>query len=685
MMELHKYIKMIKRSRKTLLRAVLIINCSLLIINYTHAQGDAAARYEIDAKRVGVSPVDKDALPRSREFIRLDSTYYVGWMYEGMYKYDRSADYLGYKNAIPALRKAFLLMKKDYGAMLSDLFSPVNLTQPNFARFNDLNQITLNLKECYDNLEMPDSVMWVINMYDKYKFPIDELGVNTIKAWTFHRNRFFTSAKYPFLKDNVEENEKMALAYCYRDFARIDHYESQIQMFGPSVSNNLRMSVYHYLALLHCYMKNYDSSEYYYQKLIEGGRVSWNNYGGMQSEIGNFANAIEYFQKDQNKYFLAGMLREPYYYVPELYIYGGRTKVAINMTQGVITQSGSTPGFGWYNIALARSYLYDGQLDSCQEALDKAANFKELHIGTTLTQNQYDFTINLLKVQLADKRIDQVKFLNGGWWHSFAGLKDLATYKAEKMMAEYVVINQLIFMPPQERARTVYDLFCGESTTTFDEAWYLLKDFSASYFTKKYQAYQQTDKRSNIQRYFKLFEAQFKMQAGKDKEARQELEDIDGSVIVDTTNEKLFIARLYEALAKSYNEAGDDAKTAQYRNMLYAEYPQLVPFSGLQMAMKLNTSGEDDAVTKQVVNDLKDCNIKWKDAGPTNPSAFITFNKRGDKYEALITVALPSGKAIVNNERLIFKKADGVGGEIALRLFGKGGALVYDPVPAINK
>jgi len=645
---------------------------------HSHAQGDAAARYEIDAKRIGVSPVDKDALPRSREFLRLDSTYYVGWMYEGMYKWDRSADYFGYRNAIPPLRKAFLLIQKDFGNMFSNLFEPVNLTQPNFARYQDMKSITEALRECYDNIEMPDSVMWVANSYDKFKFRIDEIGVNTIKAWTFHRNRFFTSAKYPFLKNSVEENEKMALAYCYKDFARINYYEPMIQMFGPAVSNNLRMSTYHYLALLHCYMKNYDSSEYYYQKLIQGGRVSWNNYGGMQSEIGNFANAQEYFQRDQNKYFLPGMLREPYYYVPELYVYAGRTQDAINMAQNAITQSRSTPGFGWYNIGLARAYLYDGQLDSCEEALTKAANFKELHIGTTLTQNQYDFTINLLKVQLDDKKIDQEKFLNRGWWHSATSLLNLTKYKADKMMAEYVVINQLIFMPPEERARTVYDLFCGEATTNFDEAWYLLRDFSPSYFTKKYQNYQQTDKRSNIQRYFKLFEARFKMQSGKESEGRQELEDMDATLLVDTANEKLFIGRLYEALAQAYDDNGDKDKLAEYRSRLFAEYPQLIPFSGLTMPVRLNTSGQDDAVTRAVISDLKDCNIKWvDDAGPYALNAFVIFSKKTDRYEALINVTMPTGKII--KQRILFKKAEGVGGEIGLRLFGKGGALVYDP------
>ncbi|HWB24531.1 MAG TPA: hypothetical protein VG738_03580 [Chitinophagaceae bacterium] len=660
---------------------LLIITCSLST-GSAFAQGNAAARYEIDAKRIGVSPTSKDALPRSREFLRLDNTYYVGWMYEGLYKWDRSADYLGYKNAIPALRQAFVLIQKDFGSMFSHLFEPVNLTQPNFVRYGDLKQITIALRECYDNIEMPDSVMWVANSYDKFNFPIDEIGVNTIKAWTFHRNRFFTSAKYSFLRNSVAENEKMALTYCYKDLARIDYNEPNIQMFGPGLSNDLRMVTYHYLALLHCYLKNYDSSEYYYQKLVAGGRVSWNNYGGMQSEIGNFANAIEYFKKDQNKYFLAGMLREPYYYVPELYVYGGHTKEAIQMAQDAITQSGATPGFGWYNIALARGYLYDGQLDSCEVALNKAANFKELHIGTTLTQNQYEFTINLLRLQLDDRKIDQEKFLNQGWWHSFSSLGKLAHYKFDKMMAEYVVINELIFMPPEERSRTVYDLFCGEATTTFDEAWYLLRDFSSSYFTKKYEDYQKTDKRSNIQRYFKLFEARFKMQGGKEKEARQELEDMDATLLVDTANEKLFIARLYEALAKTYDDNGNKDKLLQYRNQLFDEYPQLVPFSGLKMEMKLNVSGDDDNVTHEVVSDLKGCNIKWlDDAGAYNPTASVSFNKRGDKYEAIITVTSPSGQVIVNNGRILFKSADGVGGEIALRLFGKGGALEYDPPP----
>src|SRR3954447_18978968 len=92
----------------------LIISIVFAFNKTSFSQGNPTARYEIDAKRVGVNPADKDALPRSREFLRLDSTYYVGYMYEGMYKSDKSSDFAGFKYAIPSLKKAFVLLQKDY-------------------------------------------------------------------------------------------------------------------------------------------------------------------------------------------------------------------------------------------------------------------------------------------------------------------------------------------------------------------------------------------------------------------------------------------------------------------------------------------------------------------------------------------------------------------------------------------
>jgi len=641
------------------------------------AQGNAAARYEIDAKRVGVRFTDKDALPRSREFIRLDSTYYVGWMYEGIYKFDRSADYLGYKNAIPALQKALRLMDKDYNTTLKNMYSSIMFFAQNVSRYQDLFAICNALQGCYDNIEMPDSVMALLDKIDSYHFRRDYFGVYYHRAWTYHRNRFYTSSEHPFLGNSIEENEKKAFEWCYKGFHFIDkNKELNDQWFGPMQAQQDKQVIYHYMALLHCYNKNYDSSEYYYQRLREGGGISYNNYANMQHEVGKFANAIEFFNIDLNKSYLR-MLREPYYYLPELNIYGGRTKDAIKMSQDIIHEVGSTPGFGWYNISLGRGYLYDGQLDSCEEALNKAANFKELHIGTTLTQGQYEFTINLLKVQLLDKKMAREKFVNKGWWYSPTSLYRIASLKVEKMLAEYVVINEMAFNP--ERNRLVYDLFCAEATTTFDEAWYLLKDFSPKFFKKKYEAYQQTDKRENVQRYFQLFTAKFKWEDGSKDSARQDFDRILHTTVADTADEKLFIGRLYEGLCTAYKEDGRKSTYSQYRNNLFEVYPQLIPFSGIKMQMLLKTSGADDEVTKKVIEDLKHSSIEWVTSNDGYaPSATITFNKRGNKYEAVINVRSGMNKAVVTNERLIFSKPEEVGGEIALRLFGKGGALVFE-------
>lgn len=653
-------------------RWILILLC---LSFYAHAQDNSAARYEINAKRIGVNPTDKDALPRSREFLRLDSTYYVGWMYEGMYKFDRSADYLGYKNAIIPLQKAMASLNKDYGATLRNIYSSIAFFSENVTRYQDYFAIANALKECYDNIEMPDSVMALLDDIDDYHFQRDYFGTSFQRAWEYHRNRFFTSEKYQFLKNSVAENEQLAFQSCYRGFAFIEKNKAANDTwFGPSQSEQDKLRIGHYLALLHCYNKNYDSSAYYYEQLAQSGYVSWNNYGGMQGEVGKFQNAIEYYTRDMIGF--EHNLNEPFYYVPELLVYGGKTKEAISTCSSIIAQNGSTPGFGWYNIALARAYLYDGQLDSASISLDKAANFKELHIGTTLTQTQYDFTINLMKVELLDKSISEVKFLNRGWWYSLGSLYRIASLKLQKIMQEYVVVNELAYDP--DRTRLVYDLFCSESTTTFDEAWYLLKNFSPEYFEKKYKEYQRTDNRQNIQRYFKLFEAQFKWEDGDDKDARQDYTWLERTTLLDTANEKLFLGRLYENLGKAYRKE-DDYSYNGYCNSLMRVYPQLAPYSGLTMPMQLSVSGDGTDIAQAVVKDLKKCNIDFETTNGVSPKARLTFIQRGDKYEAQISVTAPDGKPIVSGGKLIFKKADGVGAEIALRMFGKGGDIVFEP------
>jgi hypothetical protein len=398
-------------------RRYVIIIYIFSLVNLTFAQ-KSAARYEIDAKRAGLDVTGKEAMPRSKEFIRLDSTYYVGYLIEGLYKYDRSSDYLGYHLAVKPLAKALNLFEKDFSLNMKNLFSSTQYFVNNNQYFSDFYSIVSTLQYCYNNLEMPDSSMALIQRVESYQFQRDFFSTGADKAWLYHRNRFYTSEKFSFLKNSIAENEKMAFACCYEQIEKIYKNKSvNDYWYGPYQSTDDLMMVYHNLAIIHNYNKNYDSTAYYQQLLMQGGRLSWNNYANDQQELGNFDIATENYAK-QEYYGRNFQLSEPHYYLPTMYIYAGKTKEAINLAQTKISQSGSTPGFGWYNIALSRAYLYDGQLDSANFYLDKAANYKELHIGTTLTQSQYDFTINLLRLQLIDKKSALIKFLNKGWWYS---------------------------------------------------------------------------------------------------------------------------------------------------------------------------------------------------------------------------------------------------------------------------
>jgi len=659
---------------------ILFFSCALCFANVTQAQSPAA-RYEIDAKRNGVSPTDKDALPRGVEFIRLDSTYYVGWMYTGMYKYDRAADYAGYRNCVPDLLKAFVLLEKDFKGILVNLYSsPVFYIQNN-AKYNDYMVLARTLRDTYENIDMPDSSMWVLDQLAKKNFRRDFFGVYQYKAWTVHRNRFFTSKEHKWLKNTVEENEKLALDYCYMGLANIRRNKAANDpWFGPTHDQMDNQFVYHYLALLQCYVKNYDSSEYYYNKLKVGGFISWNNYGGMKSEIGEFKESEENFSKDKYKYGDQKFLREPFYYIPTLRIYAGDPKEAMKLASEAITESNSTPGFGWYNLALARGYLYDGQLDSADLTIEKAKEFKEIHIGTTLTQSQYDFTVGLLRLTWYNMKISQLKFLNKDWWYSPSLLYQLAVLTVNKYTHQYIMATKLAANP--ERDRIVYELFCAEGTTTFDEAWFLLKDFSTGFFIKKMQNYIETDKRKNIIRYFQLFKSELEWKDGDEKKATADYENLLNTTILDTSHEKLFLARMYEGLAKGYDYANDNKKRDFYTNLMYEHFPQLVPYSGLSVKVKLTVTGDDDEDTKKAIKELKKCNIEFVDQADDNTlSAVISIQKKGIKHQVTVTSSSANNKKTFQGDRNIFffVKPEGAGQEMARRIFGSSGALEIEP------
>src|SRR5690606_17189130 len=129
---------------------------ALPVMAQTMAQKKSAWRYEIDAKRMVTDVMSDEALPRSREFLRIDSSYYVGWMFEGIYKATHAADYFGYKNAIQPLERALNNLQRDYSKELQVRTSDIATFYPVYKYHIDYSQIAYYLYTCYSNIEDAD-------------------------------------------------------------------------------------------------------------------------------------------------------------------------------------------------------------------------------------------------------------------------------------------------------------------------------------------------------------------------------------------------------------------------------------------------------------------------------------------------------------------------------------------------
>ncbi|HEY0298900.1 MAG TPA: hypothetical protein VGB84_06740, partial [Arachidicoccus sp.] len=114
-----------------------------------------------------------------------------------------------------------------------------------------------------------------------------------------------------------------------------------------------------------------------------------------------------------------------------------------------------------------------------------------------------------------------------------------------------------------------------------------------------------------------------------------------------------------------------------YNNLLLENYPQLIPFSGIKINMRLKISGINDPITRQITEDFENVNINWANNANT-PLATIYFEKKGDRYQATINVLSANDNAVVSNSKLVFSTTENVAKEITLRIFNKGGAIVFD-------
>lgn len=627
---------------------------------------------DIDAKRAsGIS--EEDMLPRSREFIRLDSTYYVGWMLEGEYKYEHAADFLGFKNAAAPLEKALALLEHDYSKALSTRTSDILVLYPIRIIVPDYTVIAYYLVNCYSNTDQPDKAFALLRHILKWNLQLHyNMDTYDYLAWIVHRNRFYTSAKYPFLKNSIAANERLANSYldsCMMFIEKNEAINTSIAKYLPGYLDREKNSVYHYKNILYSYVLNIDSTDYYFGLMRKAGRLPHNNYANFRVICGDFDVAeAEYklasYQDGGDK-----RLQEWAYYTSILDIYKAEPKSGVSLTKDMIKAKGTTPGYGWYNIAESRCLTYDGQVSEAERYADRAAGFKEVHIGTTLGQSQYDFSVQLLKLINKEQALEMDRFEHANWWYNPAVLSSMGRKLGDKYLQQFLIINQFALNP--ERDNVIYKLFSTESTVSWDEIWYLIHDFSTQYFIERFQKEAETDPRPKIRKYFALFVARLEMQQGKYAHAKTILDKILKDPYTDAAYEKLFTARIYQAEAECAKELNNTTAHNEWLYRMYQLYPQLLPFCGMTMNMSLHLSGDvDPAVEKR----LRACNINWvTNSSIPAPSAYVIFTRKGNKKDISYYVLDSRGNYLVQKQGFSWTKADEAGTQLAYKLFNIGG------------
>lgn len=582
-------------------------------------------RYEIDAKRFGVQLHSENALPRGREFKRLDPSYYVGWMYEGMYRFERASDYLGFKLAAEQLQKSFDLILNDFSANLKDRTTDIGDFLESYELRNDYDELSHTLTECYSNMEENDKLWAILSKAQEVNMQNHNyLDVYVNKSWTVHRNRFHTKDKFSFLKNSIAENE--AYAHSLLDSAELklkaDGFLNDKIYNGNYFEDNIN-GIEHYRAILYSYALDIPKAKSSYESLRSSWYFPQNNYATFSSIQGKFREGAEYYEKAKMTDAGDKRMNESYYYAALLQSYRGMPKTAISEMQNLLSANGATPGFGWYNIGLGRALLHDGQIKEADKYLQRASQFHEIHRGTTLGQSHYNFTVALNQLSLKLKTIAQIKFLDKKWWYKPSKIFKIGQLTMEKYGLQFLIVNQLAQNP--ERELVVYKLFSTENTVGYDEIWNLVKDFSTNFFKKKYGEFLKSDDRPIIKNYYRYYLANLEIKKSNYEEAYSYLQQIQSSKLVDPVYEKLFIAQTNLSLHKCLKKLDRNKEAEKYLERAFAIYPQIIPFSGQKLKMQLisETKTEDE---KKIIKSLDGRNIDWtKDSA--NVKVYVTFSK----------------------------------------------------------
>jgi tetratricopeptide (TPR) repeat protein len=660
------------------MRLLLAIGCFFLV---AAAMGQGRVRDQIDRERNegATSFFDEKMLRKARSFIRRDSTYHVGYMLEGGFLFFRANDELGFRKAITPLVKALNRIEKDYDKQLRTRSNNYAVYSANYRYHFDYGLITYFLNRCYQNVEMQEEAMEVARHVRDRNMQIEtSLDAYNTMAWMYHRNRMYTSKRFPFLKNTVKENVAAANK-CLDSAIRKIRKDFSVNngLYDPNYLNRQYLSTYHYKAMIHDYLLDIDSANLYYDLLIQNGAYSSNNYAEFKLAMGEFDEAELFFQEAEDREQNVEKTTKEYYYMRgTLALYHGEPARADSLLTDVLVKQGSTPGYGWHNIGLARAKHYSGLTAESQDRTNKAARFQELHIGTTWGQEQYNMAVAALNYT------NQLQFKKEYWFEHqewYFWLNPVNWYRWVKYTLEIrhhkMVLASLVAANP-EREQVIYSVFSPENLITFDEVWSVIDGFGNEYFIDVYEKLLRTDKRPRLKKYFRYFLGKLYLAEGKEKEAiewfNQVLKDPDREDPYQT----LLIARTYEALA----EATGGSEGERYVRQMYMLYPQLVPFSEHTMSFSLKVTG-DESVAGDVLADLEDCRLRLNGDADA-PQVSLSFVRKG----AAITIdyRVETDMRVLQTGTLLVEEQEyaNAGRLLAYRLFGIHKSTIGEKLPA---
>ncbi|MCE2894822.1 MAG: tetratricopeptide repeat protein [Flammeovirgaceae bacterium] len=634
-------------------------------------------RQQIDSQRDG-SFLDDKTYEKARGFIRKDSTYYVGHMLEGAYLFFRANDELGFRKAIAPLEKALNKIEYDFDPILRIRTNNYAVYSANYRYQFDYGLITYFLGRCYQNVELQDKAMEVLEHIRDRNFQVEiNMDSYNTMAWIFHRNRVYTSKQFPFLKNSVKENVAAANRYLDSALLKIQNdMPVNNGLYDPKFINRQYLSTYHYKAMIHDYLLDIDSANYYYDLLIQNQAYSSNNYAEFKLAMGEFEEAELFFQEAEQRENSPEKTTKEYYYMRgTLATYRGHPEKADSLLKDVLQKQGSTPGFGWHCIGLARAQHYEGLTAESQERTNKAARFQELHIGTTWGQEQYNLAVASLNY------LNQLQFKKEYWFEHnewYFWLNPVNWYKWVKYTLEIrhhkMLLASLVAENP-EREQVLYSVFSPENLIAFDEVWSVIEGFGNEYFIKIYKDRLATDKRPRVKKYFRYFLGKLYLAEGKESEAINYFQQVLNDPDMDDPYQTMLTARVYEGLAL----ASSGVEQTNYTQQLYARYPQLIPFSDLTMSFRLNVQGEPDEIENTILEELRDSRIEFVEDQKA-PLVSISFTKRGEALDVNYSV---EGSQTINGVfRVEANEKDDAGKLLAYRLFNIQKSKIGERPPA---